>query len=435
MKDVTLAIADPGHFHAALIQKHMYPGVSPRVAVYAPLGPDLIDYLGRVARFNLRAEDPTRWALDVHAEPEAFDRLLAEPPGRVVVFSGRNRGKIDRIVQSLEAGHHVLADKPWIITPADLPKLESALALAEPRGLVAYDIMTERFEITSMLQRELVGDEALFGALESGAPDAPAVTATSVHHLMKTVAGVPLRRPAWFFDIREVGEALADVGTHVVDLVQETAFPDRATDYRRDLEVLAGRRWPTTISRAQFQAVTGEADFPAALGEWIQDGVLSYFCNNRVEYRNRGAHVRLDILWNWDAPAGAGDLFEIVFRGTRARVEIRQGPAEHFVPELYVVPNRADRAADVFGALERRVAALQATWPGVACVTLGGEARLEIPQVYRVGHEAHFAQVASRFFEYLNAPASLPAWERPNMVAKYFVSTRGVELGRCESSR
>ena len=34
---------DPGHFHAALIQKEMYPGVAPRVDVYAPLGWDLVD--------------------------------------------------------------------------------------------------------------------------------------------------------------------------------------------------------------------------------------------------------------------------------------------------------------------------------------------------------------------------------------------------------
>src|SRR5690349_1894240 len=40
---------DPGHFHAALVQKDMYPNVSPRVDVYAPLGPDLLGHLGRVA--------------------------------------------------------------------------------------------------------------------------------------------------------------------------------------------------------------------------------------------------------------------------------------------------------------------------------------------------------------------------------------------------
>jgi hypothetical protein len=43
---------------------------------------------------------------------------------------GRNRGKINRIIAALQAGLHVLADKPAIIEPADLPRLETALTMA-----------------------------------------------------------------------------------------------------------------------------------------------------------------------------------------------------------------------------------------------------------------------------------------------------------------
>jgi len=52
MTDVRLMAVDPGHFHAALVQKEMYPGVSERVDVYAPLGPDLTEHLNRVAAFQ-----------------------------------------------------------------------------------------------------------------------------------------------------------------------------------------------------------------------------------------------------------------------------------------------------------------------------------------------------------------------------------------------
>src|SRR5262249_39021666 len=41
MTEVRLMTLDPGHFHAALVQKEMYAGVSRRAQVYAPLGPDL----------------------------------------------------------------------------------------------------------------------------------------------------------------------------------------------------------------------------------------------------------------------------------------------------------------------------------------------------------------------------------------------------------
>src|SRR6266545_5196795 len=70
MPDTRLVIVDPGHFHAALVQKEMYPKLSAEVHVYAPLGADLIDYLGRIARFNVRSDQPTHWRLAVHAAPD-----------------------------------------------------------------------------------------------------------------------------------------------------------------------------------------------------------------------------------------------------------------------------------------------------------------------------------------------------------------------------
>jgi predicted dehydrogenase len=234
----------------------------------------------------------------------------------------------------LNAGLNVLADKPWIITPADLPKLEQALALAQRKNLAAYDIMTERYEVTSQLQRELVNDREIFGTLES-------VRARSIHHVMKVVAGTPLRRPAWFFDIDEYGEGLADVGTHVVDLVQWTAFPDQPLDYHKDIEILAGRRWPLKMTKEQFTKVTGDADFPAALAGHVHDGVLDYYCNNSVSYKLRGVPVEMEILWNWQAAEG-GDVYEASFRGTKSRVEIRQGKAERFIPEVYIVGANAE---------------------------------------------------------------------------------------------
>jgi predicted dehydrogenase len=413
-----LIVADPGHFHATLLQKDMYPSLDNRVAVYAPLGRDVLDYLARIERFNSRAENPTHWDLDVHLSPHPMVELLRDRPGDIVVFTGKNRGKIDRIVSALEAGMHVLADKPWIITSSDIPKLEIALALAEQKHVAAYDIMTERYEITSELQREFVNDPAVFGTLEQGSASEPAVQARSVHNLMKVVAGVPLRRPPWFFDIAAYGEGLADVGTHVVDLVQWTAFPDQAIDWQTEIDVIAGRRWPLTLSQEQFAQVTGEK----------RDAPLDYYCNNSVYYTLRGVHVKLEIVWQWQAKPGAGDLYEAAFHGSRALAEIRQGEAESHIPQLYIVPKSGVRG-EIFAATRNRIAALRSRWPGLDAVEAGDGLRIAIPERFRVGHEAHFGQVATRFLDYVISPQSMPAWERPNMLAKYFVSTKGVDLG------
>src|SRR5438552_976979 len=153
MQEIRFITLNPGHFHAALVQKEMYEDVSPQVHVYAPLGPDLVAHLGRIAGFNTRSTQPTDWQLEVHAGPDYLERLAKEKPGNVVVLAGCNANKIDAILAALDAGMNVLADKPWILVPEDLPKLQQALDVAEARKLIALDIMTERYEITSILQR------------------------------------------------------------------------------------------------------------------------------------------------------------------------------------------------------------------------------------------------------------------------------------------
>jgi predicted dehydrogenase len=433
--EIRLMTLDPGHFHAALVQKTMYPGVSPQVHVFAPLGADLTAHLNRISAYNARQENPTAWQLEVHASPDYFERMLESRPGNVVVISGRNRGKVERILASVWSGLNVLADKPWILRSADLPSVNAALSEADTRRLAAYDIMTERFEITNVLQRELVSDPSVFGRPVEGTPAEPGVYMESVHHLMKVVSGVPNIRPAWFFDTAEQGEGLNDIGTHLVDLVQWTLLPDQSIDYSRDVQVLAAQRWPTTIPEADFGRVTGQAAFPDSLSAHVKDGALQYFCNTLVTYRLRGTHVTLNVIWDWEAPEGGGDTHFARYRGDRSTIEVRQTRADAFRPELYVLPADAAQAPQVRAALERRVADLQRTHPGITVDERGSLLHVAIPATYRLGHEAHFAEVMSRYLDYLSGRARMPAWERPNMLAKYYVTTTGTEMSRRSEAR
>jgi predicted dehydrogenase len=405
------------------------------VDVYAPLGSDLVGHLNRVSAYNHRAQSPTAWRLEVHTGPDFLERMIAEKPGNVVVLSGRNRVKMDRILRSVRAGLHVLADKPWILRSEQLPQLDAALAEADAKGLVAYDIMTERFEITTILQKALVNDPAVFGEQVPGTADDPGVYMESIHYLMKVVSGAPNIRPAWFFDTGEQGEGLNDVGTHLVDLAQWTLFPGQAIDRRTDVRVLDAQRWATRIPEADFRRVTGSAGFPAALSASVKDGVLDYYCNTLVRYTVRGVHIGLNIIWDWEAEPGSGDRHYAVYRGTRARVEVRQGRADAFKTQVYVVPARAVERAALRAAVETRIAALAATYPGIAVEDAGTDLRITIPDVHRVDHEAHFAQVTSNFLTYLGDRRGLPAWERANMLAKYFVTTTGTEMSRTGPAR
>jgi hypothetical protein len=100
------------------------------------------------------------------------------------------------------------------------------------------------------------------------------------------------------------------------------------------------------------------------------------------------------------------------------------------VPELYVVPASPAAQNEVFAALKQKIASLQPQYPGLAIEQHAGEAKLVIPQRFRVGHEEHFAQVTREFFKYVKAPETMPAWEKSNMLMKYFITTKGVELAR-----
>ncbi|MEO8333743.1 MAG: putative oxidoreductase C-terminal domain-containing protein [bacterium] len=421
-----LITLDPGHFHASLVQKFMSPDIDSVVHVYAPAGDDLAQHLARIAAFNTRADQPTHWKEVVYSGPDYFQKMLAQRAGNIVVIAGNNAQKTDDIARAIDAGLNVFGDKPMVVTPKDLGKLRQAFRNAESKKVLLYDIMTERNEITNTLQRELSMSTALFGALQKGTPDDPAIRMESVHFLSKVVAGIPLRRPQWFFDVRQEGEGLQDVGTHLVDLVQWEAFPNR-TLRESDVVVSSSRRWPTPITPSQFKLVTGAEHYPSYLAADVKDGVLQYYCNGEMSYRIRGVHARVAATWDFAAPPGSGDTHHSVFRGTKATLEIRQGAALKNKPTLYITraPSVSDTAFT--SAVNAEMASLQSRYPGVATRRDRDAFVVTVPARYDVGHEAHFGQVTAQLLDALKV-GKLPEWEVPNMLVKYATLMRAYAL-------
>ena len=112
---IKLLTLDPGHYHAALVQKSMYEQVDPIVKVYAPDGPDLQNHLAQIQRFNERAENPTHWRQEVYKGDDFLEKMLADKSGDIVVLSGNNRRKAEYIKASINAGFNVFCDKPMCI--------------------------------------------------------------------------------------------------------------------------------------------------------------------------------------------------------------------------------------------------------------------------------------------------------------------------------
>jgi predicted dehydrogenase len=424
-KDVRILTVDPGHFHAALVQKTSYEDVDSTVHVYAPDGPDVKLHLGRIENFNTRSDNPTNWNEQVYTGPDFFEKMIEEKKGNVVVLSGNNKKKTEYILGSLQNQLNVLADKPMVIDSKGFQKLKQAFEVAATNDLLLYDIMTERFEITTMLQRELSMLPQVFGTLEKGTPQNPAITKESVHHFYKYVSGSVLTRPAWFLDASQQGEGIVDVMTHLVDLVQWECFPEQTID-TADITITTAKRWATDMGLSQFKAITKLEAFPEYLKQNVQaDTLLKIFSNGEINYRIRGVNAKTSVIWKYEAPEGTGDTHYSIMRGSKANLVIRQDKDQQFKPTLYIEPVGKDPNYEK--VMADQIKTVQQKFPGVDLKKVDKGWEVMIPENYKEGHEAHFGRVMEKFLEYLKNK-NMPAWEVPNMIAKYYTTTQALEV-------
>ena len=423
---VKLITLDPGHFHAALVQKSMYPQVDPTVYVYGNKGADLQMHLDKINGYNSNATAPTHWKEVVYDGPDFFKQMIKEKKGNVVVLAGNNQLKTDYILQSIQAGFNVFSDKPMVINEKGFEQLKQAFTLAEKNKLLLYDIMTERYEITTVLQRAFSMEPGLFGELTKGTLAEPAVTKESVHHFYKYVSGAVLTRPAWFLDVAQEGEGIVDVTTHLVDLVQWECFPAKKIDYKKDIQLNAARSWSTHIGQAQYRELTKMNEMPAYLQKYMDSKKeLDVLCNGEINYTIKGVHAKVSVIWNYKAPDGTGDTHYSIMRGTKANLVIRQGAEQQYKPTLYIEPiaKGTDYENEVVGIVKK----LANQYPGIHLEKNAKGWEVIIPEVFKEGHESHFARVTEKYLDYL-AHNNMPEWEVPNMLAKYYTTTQAQKL-------
>ncbi len=426
--EVKIMTLDPGHFHAALVQKSMYEQVDSIVYVYAPEGDDLNGHMKLIEGYNTRAENPTSWVEKVYTGSDFFEKMIAEKPGNVMVVAGNNSKKTEYIKAAIEAGINVFADKPMAINSEDFILLEEAFKTAGEKGLFLYDIMTERHEITTILQRELSKIPNIFGELIAGTPEEPAITKESVHHFFKYVSGNPIKRPAWFFDTEQQGEGIMDVTTHLVDLVQWETFPEKILN-KTDVELLSAKRWTTDITPEMFTKATQLTEYPEFLKKNVEGNVLKVFANGEINYKLKGKHAKVSVIWNFEAPEGSGDTHYSIMRGTVCDLMIKQGAEQDYKPTVYIQAKNIEGLAVFESALQKAVEQdIAATYPGLKLVKLEDKLwTIEIPEQFKIGHEAHFGQVTEKFLRYMKW-GKLPEWEVPNMITKYYTTTEALKM-------
>jgi predicted dehydrogenase len=409
---------DPAHSHLSQLHARMLPGVSDTVHIYSPLSAELAAHLAAIARNNGRAADPTHWSVQLFAGPEYLAQLAREPPGGIVVFSGRNAMNIGSVEAALRGGQHVYADKPWIIDAEAFPRLEAALKLARSKHLVAMDWMPLRSDPRYRLVREVLKREAVFGEPVPGTADQPSVRLENLHAMLKYSGGVGQRRPAAFLDVRQQGEAIADVGTHLADIAQWTLFPGQEISYRRDIRVLRADHSAVALTLDQLRRLTGESDWPAFLKDKVTEGKLADYTNGSCLYTIKGVHVSLKSAWQFEAAPGEQDSYFISYLGSRAMVELRAGAKEHFVPQIYLTPAATEQAV---------------IWEA-SVKSMAHELRLSIEKQGRAFHlilpesRDDGLEMFQELLGFIRDWSTFPESENSNLLAKYYVTTTAVAL-------
>ena len=133
---------------------------------------------------------------------ESYDALLADPAVEAVALGGCYGDRGGMAIRALQAGKHVIADKPLCTSLAELDTIEM---LAKERGLLVSCMFTMRFEKKIRAVKALVESGAL-GEINN-------VYFGGQHPLQYG------RRPMWYFEEGKHGGVINDIAIHGIDVL------------------------------------------------------------------------------------------------------------------------------------------------------------------------------------------------------------------------
>ncbi|MDR0416668.1 MAG: Gfo/Idh/MocA family oxidoreductase [Propionibacteriaceae bacterium] len=214
-------------------------------------------------------DDPAR--LDGFPAPafESPERLLDAVAPDVLLVCGVYRRRAAAVLAALERGVAVLADKPVLTDPADLPALEQACRRDGALLSVAFE---KRWYAATLQARRLVAQGAVGDLLH--------LSATGPHKLARR------NRPAWYFD-GGYGDLVADLPIHDIDLsLALTGAASGSVQARR----------------------SGPADFPT-------------LCAVDLDL-DTGARSSIDANWLWPESDPSPGRYQMRLTGSRGVIEI-----------------------------------------------------------------------------------------------------------------
>lgn len=134
---------------------------------------------------------------------DSYEALLAIPGLDTVVFGGCYGDRGAMMIKALEAGKHIIGDKPLCTSLEELDTIER---LAKEKNLRVGCALTMRYHPCALALKQVI-EEVRLG-------DIKAVFMGGQH---------PYRlgdRPKWYYDPQKHGGTLNDIGIHSVDLIR-----------------------------------------------------------------------------------------------------------------------------------------------------------------------------------------------------------------------
>lgn len=405
----TLLVLNPAHPHGAQMQQALKSSLQEDVYVYAPPQNDLeASYLSVIDRYNTSDTSSPDWQVHTHIGDDYLERMLQDKKGEVVLIASNNQTKASYIQQVAAAGFAIIADKPMALTSSDFAGLRSAFSEAAKQNRFVSDlpVMTMRNQVIYLLQRELVAVPEIFGTLEKGSPENPAVVQENMHYYYKRI-----KRPTWFFDVKQQGNGVTDVTTHLADLVLWTCFPEQTVQYEKDIEIASAKLWPTMITPEQFKKATQVNEYPEFLKPYQKGDELEVFSNGEIISLIKGVYVRLTAKWDFEPPAGKSDTYHSLLRGTHATLHIKPGQPT----DLYIEPASGVSSAELEQALHEHVDRLKKDYP---FIFLHRE-----DNGWRITSQQRSLEKA----DHIDIPSQQ---EVDRMLAKYYITTRADRIAK-----
>ena len=227
--------------------------------------------------FSTGGPPPSAWR-----SYDSLDRLLADPAIRAVSVCTYTDTHVPIALRAIEAGKHVLVEKPVAL---DAAAIQSLGAAASRRGLVALPGLCMRFWPGWPWLRDRIRSGS-FGAVRSA-------------HFTRTGA-----KPAWssfYDDDRRSGNALFDLHLHDADFVRWT-FGDPV-----ELRSVGSPRHLTTTYR-----FPGARPEPVAEGGWLADPAAPFTMRYAITFEDATVDFEL----------GRADLVRLTRRGRTEAVPV-----------------------------------------------------------------------------------------------------------------